>query len=189
MTPLITGESQGACGCWLLPLILYVRLISNVTLTCSPTYWNIWHFTKQVLYFRRFSKIFVGTLSPISMVWIQVEIYIWSLGYAAIMISTIDYNNTNINMCYEYITLQLRHMSVILSQVMGNSTVVLTVLLGATKKHRSLALLAFLSGETTGNWTGVLPNNHPVASYKQVDFTWNEIYVKYGDVLQVLWTI
>ena len=45
------GMWQGACGCWLSPLISYVRLIPFVMLTCSPAYCNIWHFTNQVRYF------------------------------------------------------------------------------------------------------------------------------------------
>ena len=83
------------------------------------------------------------------------------------MVSKIASNNTNMTVGYESITLQLRHMSVMVSHVMGNSTVVLTGCWGTTKKTSKLSITGPLWGKTTGDWTGVLPNHQLIASYRQ----------------------
>ena len=97
-----------------------------------PSNWVIWHFANQIPYFRSFTWIFVIPLNPISTVWIQVEVTL-------VLMSTVPCSNTNMTMWYEFLTLQWRHMSVMVCQVMVNSTALSTGCWGPAKKTSKLS--------------------------------------------------
>ena len=74
--------------------------------------------------------------------------------------SRVPYSNTNMATWFEFITLPWRHMSVIVSQAMVNSTALSTGCWGPTKKTSKLSITG-LEG-STGEWAGVLPHHHAV---------------------------
>ena len=89
--------------------------------------------------------------------------------------STVPCSNTNMTMWYEFITLQWRHVSVMVSQVMVNSTALSTGCWGPTEKHQRSALYALMDPPVTR-----LVCCHTILQFKshteKFDFKWRHIW-------------
>ena len=77
----------------------------------------------------------------------EISLSPFDIYFEVTMMSTVPCSNTNTTMWYEFITLQWRHMSVMVSQVMVNSTALSTGCWGPTEKTSKLSIIC-LDGST-----------------------------------------
>ena len=81
-------------------------------------------------------------------------------------------SNTNMTMWYEFRTLQWRHMSVMVSQVMVISTAFSTGCWGPTKKTSKLSITGLEGSTVMHDWVAT-----PSCScFLQIDFKWKHIW-------------